>query len=135
MGFSATFFVPGKPICMGSARAALIAGHPTLVQHDGSKIKTWQRQIKVVASAHAPESPLDCPVRVSLRFYLRAPKNPTFKAAPAARLDIDKLARSTLDALTGQIYRDDSRVVKLSASKVWANDDDPEGAHITVEEL
>jgi crossover junction endodeoxyribonuclease RusA len=135
MAYQARFFVAGSPVCMGSSRAALHHGRAILVQHNGGKIKTWQRAIQVVASAHAPEAPLDCPMRVLLGFHLRAPKKPKFPAAPAARLDADKLARAALDALTGMIYRDDSRVVRLAVSKLWAAPDELEGVDILVEEL
>jgi len=36
------------------------------------------------------------------------------------RPDLDKLVRAVLDALTDVCYEDDSQVIRLRASKVWA---------------
>lgn len=135
MAFEAQFFVAGTPVCMGSARAAIFKGRALLVQHNGGKIRTWQRAIKVVASANAPDAPLDCPVRVAMTFTLERPGKPKFSSAPAAMFDVDKLVRAALDALTGCIYVDDSRVVQLRATKEWASPDELSGVYIAVEEL
>jgi Holliday junction resolvase RusA-like endonuclease len=37
------------------------------------------------------------------------------------RPDLDKLVRAVLDSLTGVCYEDDSQVIRLRASKVWAS--------------
>ena len=135
MPFSVTIWVAGTPAPMGSSWAKCIAAWKAIVVRQGdAEIRKWQRAIKLVASRVAPAEPLDCPVRVVLEFALERPKKPKFATAPAARLDADKMARSTLDALTGSLYRDDSRVVQLLVSKVWAGESG-EGATITVEEL
>jgi len=47
---------------------------------------------------------------------------------------LDKLARAVLDALTGVCYPDDSLVVRLSASKVWATELHPEGVYVEIGE-
>ena len=38
------------------------------------------------------------------------------------RLDVDKMARALLDAITGPLLLDDSQVVILVADKVWSPD-------------
>ncbi len=47
------------------------------------------------------------------------PKRPK-KPACDVRPDIDKMARSTLDGLTGMIFDDDCSVVRLIATKRYA---------------
>ena len=37
-------------------------------------------------------------------------------------VDVDKLARAILDALTGVVYRDDRQVVRLSILREWCAD-------------
>jgi crossover junction endodeoxyribonuclease RusA len=49
--------------------------------------------------------------------------------------DIDKLQRSTLDALTGVAYDDDRQVVTMNASKRFCVGDEPQGALITISPL
>lgn len=58
---------------------------------------------------------------------LSAPKRPSVKP------DVDKLARATLDALTGIVFDDDSRIVELALHKTYA-EPGREGARIVVRE-
>lgn len=58
---------------------------------------------------------------------------PGAPVAPRTKPDIDKLARTTLDALTGIAFDDDSRIVDLVLRKRYA-EPGKEGARITVEE-
>jgi Holliday junction resolvase RusA-like endonuclease len=58
---------------------------------------------------------------------------PSAPAAPRSKPDVDKLARTTLDALTGIAFDDDSRIVDLVTRKRYA-EPGREGARITVEE-
>jgi Holliday junction resolvase RusA-like endonuclease len=53
---------------------------------------------------------------------------------PATKPDADKLARATLDSLTGILFDDDSRIVELSVLKRYAAPGQ-EGASITVREV
>ena len=47
------------------------------------------------------------PVRVTLRFYV----------GNARRVDVDNLAKLTLDALNGTVWRDDSQIAALTTVK------------------
>ena len=54
---------------------------------------------------------------------------------PAGRPDLDKLLRSTLDGLTmGGAFADDSQVVDVAGSKVWASEGQAPGVIIEIEE-
>ena len=77
---------------------------------------------------------MDGPVMVHITFYLPRPKTaPKKRIVPAGRPDLDKLARSVLDGLTaGGAWLDDGQVVRLSASKLYANGDCPPGCTIEI---
>lgn len=124
------FKVIGEPEPKGSARALMIKGRPTVVP-DNSRSKKWEREVKVVASRVAPAEPFDCPVRLEVEFTMPRPQKPMFEM-PATCPDVDKLVRSTADALTGILYVDDGRIVELIGSKRYGH---PLGARIKLTTL
>ena len=72
---------------------------------------------------------------VPLSFLLPKPKSVT-RAQPNVKPDIDKLCRSTLDALTvGKAIDDDARIIQLTASKTYASKAEQPGCYITVNKL
>ena len=106
-----------------------------------ARLETWHASVANCArNAWGGEAPLDCPIHIAITFRLPMPKSRP-KATRAAGVgwhttkpDIDKLLRSTLDALTDAgVIRDDARVCHLSAQAIevigWT------GAHITVTDL
>lgn len=94
--------------------------------------------------------PLDQPVHLRMVFSFPRPKShyrtgrnshllrPGAPSRPSGKPDLDKLARSTCDALsTAAIVRDDARVVEFDRlAKVWCGEDrealDTPGARIVV---
>jgi crossover junction endodeoxyribonuclease RusA len=109
------------------------------------RVKPWR---EAVAFETAKLDFEDIPfVRVSAWFLLPRPKSHygtgrnSRRLKPAAPLypgkypDLDKLCRSTLDALRmGGAYRDDAQVVTLHAFKVYAHQDEEPGALIRLTE-
>lgn len=72
---------------------------------------------------------------VSLSFLLPKPKSVT-REQPNVKPDIDKLCRSTLDALTvGEAIDDDARIIQLTASKTYAAGSEQPGCYIAVNKL
>ncbi len=67
---------------------------------------------------------LDGPVAVTIDFFLARPTSaPRSRVLPDRRpdLDLDKLERSTLDALTtAGAFEDDARVVQMQSRKLYA---------------
>jgi Holliday junction resolvase RusA-like endonuclease len=64
------------------------------------------------------------PVALDVTFTLARPKSAKPGARPAGRPDIDKLVRSTLDALTtAGVFEDDGRVVSLITQKYYVGHD------------
>lgn len=81
-------------------------------------------------------APLDGPLSVELLFVFPRPKNRIWKTKPMPREphdkkpDLDNLAKSVLDALNQIAWRDDSQIVRLTATKQTASGD--EQPHVVV---
>jgi Holliday junction resolvase RusA-like endonuclease len=68
-------------------------------------------------------------------FWLPRPQSsPRWRWLSSTRPDVDKLARSTLDALSRIVYVDDARIADLSVRKLYALDRPP-GALVRVQPL
>lgn len=139
MGDGGPFFVRGLPAPQGSKRAYVRGGRAMLVE-SSSKVKPWRADVRAAAESHITGLHLG-PVVVTLLFVFDRPlgqfgKRGLLPSAPPHKTtapDVDKLARSTLDALTGIAFRDDSQVVGLAAYKQWTDAAYPvAGCSITV---
>lgn len=122
--------VEGSPASQGSH--AII--HGRIVQVNSAKHKTWRNAVAFAALEALPEgwTPLDEAVEVIVTFYLQRPESARSRKYPTVAPDCDKLARAVLDSLTtAGVYVDDSRVVRLTAIKRYADDRRP-GALIRV---
>lgn len=131
------FRVYGVPAPQGSKTAFVRGGRAVVV--DGSstsgrqKLSSWRAEVAREAANVSPGYPLNGPVSVAITFYMPRPKSaPKTRLFPDRKPDVDKLVRSTFDAMTGVLYEDDSRVVKLAVSKQYADSIEPPGAHISV---
>lgn len=125
------FTVIGTPAPQGSKRHV---GRGILIE-SSKKVKPWREAVKHAAyEARAGRAPFDGPLHVGVDFYLTRPrshyrtgKNAALLRAsappyPATKPDLDKLLRSTLDALgEAGIYTDDARVVSVTMNKHYAD--------------
>ena len=147
------FTVLGTPAPKGSARAMKnkYTGKAQLVpggsQKNREAMRSWSHDVRSAAiAARARTLPLterpcfvNTPLHVAIRFYLARPAShwgkkgvlPSAPLFPAKKPDIDKLVRATLDAMTGIIFDDDSRIVALKVLKLWARPSE-EGADIGI---
>ncbi len=143
-------FVSGTPAPQGSKDARAIyrgsgenrefTGKIVVTERygGGSKnpVKVWRRAVALVVSSAVTGDPADGPIRMTLQFVMPRPKSTPKRTTPPAirRPDVDKLSRSTLDAVqTGGAYTDDARVVDLRASTRLAEIGETPGAHIRIE--
>ncbi len=121
---SCSFWIDGKPMTKGSWKATR-SGH---LRPDNERERPWANAVAWCAKA-AGMTPTTGPKLVWVTFYFAKPKKPAH--AYPSRGDIDKLARSALDAITGIGWIDDSQVVGLVARKEWAGSEGP-GARVWV---
>lgn len=101
---------------------------PMAKSTSSTKLSRWRVSIGKAFKAHLPEK-LTGPVVVDITILLPRPKK-SVHGYPV--FDIDKLARSCLDALSGVAYEDDRQVVELRVRKEYC-DPARAGAVISVE--
>lgn len=140
--------VLGTPAPKGSNRAMVRGGRAVFVP-GGSKtnqaaLQSWAGCVRHAAQSFVSgqSSPVftQVPVAVAITFRLNRPGGHWSKKgglktgapiAPSVKPDVDKLARSTLDALSGVVFDDDSRIVRMTVAKEYAQPGH-EGATIRV---
>lgn len=128
------FTVVGLPQAKGSTRSFVVTpkggGKPRAVTTgDNPKTKGWQQMIANCASIELLRAVnrenrfLTEPVTIEVDFYLPRPQTLLTKSKAAIDVphtkkpDLDKLARSCKDALTGVVWTDDAQVTHLIARK------------------
>jgi len=124
--------VTGNPASQGSH--AIMYGR--IVQVNSSKHKAWRKAIVQQAIATLPDDwqPIDEPCELIVNFYLPKPKT-VDRQLPSVSPDLDKLIRAVGDSLTDSgVVTDDSRIVRISARKLYAEGIEP-GASIQVKTL
>lgn len=140
--------VHGQPAAQGSKR---YVGHRrgadgrerAVLIEQSKRVKPWRRQVTDAAALVRPAELMDGPLVADMVFTFARPKShyrtgknagllkATAPTAPAVAPDLSKLARSTEDALTGVIWRDDSRVVAYGRlAKVYAGSGDPDALDV-----
>lgn len=122
-----TFRVLGNPAPQGSKRPFKnrVTG-ATIMVESSKNVKPWriavEQAVMLQCQFGARSDPIlfRGPVALDVTFTLARPKSAKKGARPAGRPDIDKLVRSTLDALTTSgVFEDDGCVVSLIAEKVY----------------
>jgi Holliday junction resolvase RusA-like endonuclease len=124
--------VTGNPASQGSH--AIMYGR--IVQVNSFKHKAWRKAIVQEAIATLPDDwqPIDEPCELIVNFYLPKPKT-VDRQLPSVSPDLDKLIRAVGDSLTDSgVVIDDSRIVRISARKLYAEGIAP-GATIQVKTL
>jgi Holliday junction resolvase RusA-like endonuclease len=124
--------VTGDPASQGSH--AIMQGR--IVQVNSKKHKAWRNAITQTALATLPADwePIDEPCELIVNFYLPKPAS-VKRSLPTVSPDLDKLIRAVGDSLTDSgVVVDDSRIVRISARKLYAIGIEP-GATIEVRTL
>lgn len=142
-----TIDVVGTPAPQGSKKAFVIPGtNRANVVDDNKKTAPWRQDVKTAAlAALAGRGPLEGPLEIHVAFSLPRPGYHFGTGRNAGVLkdgapmyvekkpDIDKLLRSTLDALgEARVFRDDAQIASIAAVKGYATDPQKPGARITV---
>jgi crossover junction endodeoxyribonuclease RusA len=122
--------VPHRASPQGSKRHV---GGGRLLEMAGDALKAYRAALGWEARRQMKDRELITdPVGVSATFVFKRPKAHSTKAGlranaprccyPAKRGDVDKLLRSSLDALTGTVYVDDAQVVTVNATVIWGDE-------------
>lgn len=135
-----SFTVFGVAAAKGSARAFMPKGWKRpIITSTNRNAKAWEALVAEAAgrALNGVGQLFHGPVRLSITFYLPRPKSLSRTKAQAhlTKPDCSKLIRSTEDALTGVIWRDDSQVVDLHATKQYAGLGETPRAIVTIEPL
>lgn len=148
------FRVPGIPRPGGSKRAFVNkkTGR-AIITEDCTRSKDWRSVVTAFAhDAMMGHELFTGPIAVEFIFYLARPKGHFRTGAhageirtfapiyPAVKPDTTKYVRSTEDAMTGIVWRDDAQIVDQTAYKRYCNAPDcaitaKMGCVITVKEL
>lgn len=122
-------WVPGAPKPQGSLSAYAIPGGGAQVVQGANPtsraaLLAWRETVGYAARSAlqgppASEGPVACDLEFALPRRSTTPKRTQTWPCKGRSLDVDKLARSVLDALTGIVYADDAQVVLITAFKRW----------------
>lgn len=107
-----SFWVDGIPATKGSWKVTR-TGH---LRPDSQRERPWANAVAWTARSFGVK-PLAGAVNVTINLFYPRPKKPTH--AFPSRNDVDKAARSCLDALTGIAWQDDQQVVCLVVTKAY----------------
>ncbi len=132
------FEVAGDPVPQGSMRAFARRGRAVVTHSAPARLADWRQAIGW-AAREAQRGPglLAGAVAVRATFRLQRPGSvpPRKRPHPSVRPDLDKLARSLLDALSGVVIGDDAQVCRLEVVKVYCTPGEAPGASVEVREL
>lgn len=116
--------IPGKP--QGKARPRFTrAGRA----YTPSSTREYENLIRLQASrCMASSAPIEGPVSVTIVAHFAPPSSYSKKRReaclsgcekPAKKPDLDNVVKAVLDGMNGIIFRDDSQVVQITASKTY----------------
>jgi Holliday junction resolvase RusA-like endonuclease len=129
-----SFTVRGVPVPQGSKRALVhrSTGRAVVIEQGGQRHKDWRADVKAAAaeamelSQGQPFELLTGPVGVSICFTMPKPKSApkTRRTWPDKRPDLDKLVRTILDAITGEVIADDAQVIGAIPTEAFPGESD-----------
>ena len=143
---SFTFQVIGLPAPQGSKRHV---GRGIMVE-SSKAVQPWRQDVKYAAERSLPSDwDPSKPTAISVVFRFKRPQGHYGTGRNAGQLkasapshavsaqlgDIEKLVRSTHDALIGIAFDDDRQVVDLICQKRYTVGDEPMGATISITQL
>jgi len=151
---SIAFTVPAVPVAQPRPRATLAPGGESARMHEVTHIKNantgdrkahpivaFKATVRLTAQGIFKGAPLEGPLRLNVLFVMPRPGNMIWQRRPMPRAlhekrpDLDNLAKSTKDALTGILWRDDSQIAILNARKVIAAGDEQPCVEVQVMQL
>ena len=102
-------------------------------------VQAWRTAVAETCRAHLedhPGPPMIGPIAMTIRFRFPPVASDKYRFWHTTKPDLDKLVRSTFDALKlGAVIGDDSSICKLTTVKRYVNDSETAGASISIESL
>jgi len=128
-----SFVVYSRAAPQGSKRHV---GNGVMIE-SSKRVKPFRDDVRKAAESAAlpPDWPMAAPMRVGMRFHFARPKShfkgngvALSKSAPEEATshglgDLEKLARSVNDALSGVLFNDDRQVVEMHLAKAYDSED------------
>ena len=122
-----SFTVPGQPVAKGRARISTFGGH--VRSYTPEKTRRYENQVSAYAAeAMRNTPPLGGPVEVVVEAFMMVPASWSLKKRlsaiagqikPVTKPDLDNIVKA-LDGMNGIVVVDDSQIVKLTATKQYA---------------
>ncbi len=128
---SIEFFIPGPPATQGSMKHV---GRGRVI-HSNKRTLPWRQAIAFAAAkqmAGRPYFGIDYACSVVVTCYVPRPDSCKNLIYPNRKPDCDKVLRCVLDAMTGIVYDDDSRVFHAPLLKSFCGSGMPVGTKIIV---
>lgn len=129
MTFVVHFHIEGTPVPKKRPRFSTQGGIVRSYTDKGTR--NYEDHVNLSSrAAMGSTGPLETPVGVYLYVRLPVPKSRSKKRTEAAlgglekpicKPDIDNLAKSLLDGMNGVVFKDDSQIVSLHVTKVYAS--------------
>ena len=117
--------VSAFPISRGGKTSTVVVYPP--------KTREWEALVAERVSESAEVEQIDDACKLKVTFYMPRPKT-SKRATPSVRPDLDKLVRCIGDALEkSKVIRSDSRIVEITAKKVYENARRKPGVMIVLE--
>jgi crossover junction endodeoxyribonuclease RusA len=139
------FKVPGIPRPQGSSKWIRSATTGKSIPGRNPALANWRSRVADFAMNAWGDMPvLLGPLKIQLHFRFPRPKShygagrnaeklkPSSPLSHIQRPDLDKLVRAVFDGMTGIIFKDDSQITGLAATKEWSPDNRP-GVFVIVE--
>lgn len=117
------FTVEGDPVEKGRPRKGKFGFYTP------KKTKDAEDRFKVLSMRHAPPSPLEGAIKLTLVFNRKIPgyfsKKKTLQCEanqilPVTKPDLDNYIKLPCDAMNGLFWKDDNQVVSIMASKAYS---------------
>lgn len=130
-------FIPGNPAAKGNIRYLGQRGGRAILTDATKNLKPWDSHVRsaLADDEGQPKARFDGAVHVELEFVMPRPLSTPKKRTPAAvkKPDLDKLQRAVFDAISSAgVWRDDSQVVSVTATKRIAEIDETPGCRLVL---
>jgi Holliday junction resolvase RusA-like endonuclease len=123
-----SFFIPGEPVALARHRYTIAKGK--IHNYNAPKNADYKALVSMIANREMNgSSPLEKAVALNITVNRLVPQSWSKKkqkmalageVKPTTRPDIDNYLKSVLDGCTGIIFKDDSQVTYVTASKVYS---------------